>query len=103
AVTVALFGRLGTDIFPPSDAGQLQVRLRAPAGTQIAGTERASLQTLDIISKAVGEHTVAITLAFVGVHAPTYPINLIYLWNGGPEESVVQVQLKPGTSVQMDD
>jgi multidrug efflux pump subunit AcrB len=103
AITGVLIGRLGTDIFPKVDEGQLQVRLRAPAGTQIAGTERAALQTLDIISKAVGAQNVAITLAFVGVHGSAYPINFIYLWNGGPEESVVQVQLKPGAAVRMDD
>ena len=100
AATMLLFGRLGTDIFPKVDAGQLQVRLRAPSGTQITGTERAALKTLDIISKAVGAENVAITLAFVGVHASAYPINFIYLWNGGPEEAVVQVQLKPGTAVR---
>src|ERR1035437_8338280 len=96
-------GRLGTDIFPKVDAGQLQVRLRAPAGTQIAGTERVALRTLDIIKQAVGPENVAITLGFVGVHGSAYPINLIYLWNGGPEEGVVQVQLKRGTSVRIDD
>jgi multidrug efflux pump subunit AcrB len=101
---VALFaGRLGTDIFPKVDAGQLQVRLRGPAGTQIATTEKSALRTLEIITKAVGAENVAITLGFVGVHGSAYPINLIYLWNGGPEEGVVQVQLKPGAPVQMDE
>jgi multidrug efflux pump subunit AcrB len=103
AVTGLLAPRLGTDIFPKVDAGQLQVRLRAPSGTQIAGTERDALKTLDLIGDAVGVQNVAITLAFVGVHASAYPINFIYLWNGGPEESVVQVQLKPGTAVHMDE
>jgi multidrug efflux pump subunit AcrB len=94
--------RLGTDIFPRTEAGQLQVRLRAPAGTQIDGTEALALQTLDIIKKAVGPENVAITLGFVGVHASAYPINFIYLWNGGPEEGVVQVQLQPGTSIHIE-
>jgi multidrug efflux pump subunit AcrB len=103
AIIAVLIGRLGTDIFPPVDAGQLQVRLRAPAGTQIAGTERIALRTLDIIKQAVGPEKVAITLGFVGVHSAAYPINLIYLWNGGPEEAVVQVQLTKGAAVRMDD
>ena len=98
-----LVGRLGTDIFPKVDAGQLQVRLRAPAGTQIAGTERVALRTLDVIKQAVGPENVDITLGFVGVHGSAYPINLIYLWNGGPEEGVVQVQLKKGAPVRMDE
>jgi multidrug efflux pump subunit AcrB len=102
-LTALLATRLGTDIFPKVDAGQLQVRLRAPAGTQITNTEFTALKTLDVITKAVGAENVAITLGFVGVHASAYPINLIYLWNGGPEEAVLQVQLKPGAPVRIDD
>jgi multidrug efflux pump subunit AcrB len=45
---------------------------------------------------------VEVTLGFVGVHAPSYPINLIYLWNGGSEEGVVQVQFKRGTKVNIE-
>ncbi|MDE3068972.1 MAG: efflux RND transporter permease subunit, partial [Verrucomicrobiota bacterium] len=94
--------RLGKDIFPKVDAGQLQVRLRAPAGTDIDGTEHIALQALDIIKNQVGPTNVEITLGFVGVHPASYPINLIYLWNGGPQEGVVQVQLKPGTPVRIE-
>ncbi len=103
AIVIGFVGlRLGTDIFPRAEADQLQVRLRAPAGTQIDGTEAFALQALDIIKKEVGPENVAITLGFVGVHASAYPINFIYLWNGGSEEGVVQVQLKPGTPVAIE-
>jgi multidrug efflux pump subunit AcrB len=85
---------LGVEIFPKVNAGQLQVRLRAPSGTHVTGTENIALHALEIIKKEVGPENVAITLGFVGVHAPSYPINLIYLWNGGSEEGVIQVQLK---------
>ncbi|HWI55757.1 MAG TPA: efflux RND transporter permease subunit, partial [Bacillota bacterium] len=95
ALVIVLVGRhLGTEIFPKVDAGQLQVRLRAPAGSQVERTEAAALKALDIIKNEVGAQNIEITLGFVGVHAPSYPINLIYLWNGGSEEGVVQVQLK---------
>ena len=105
AVLVIVFigRRLGTEIFPKVDAGQLQVRLRAPAGTAINGTETAALQALDIIKNEVGPDNVAITLGFIGVHGSAYPINFIYLWNGGPEEGVVQVQLKPGAPVRIEE
>jgi multidrug efflux pump subunit AcrB len=92
-------GQLGTEIFPKVDTGQLQVRLRAPTGTRVDGTEQAALQALDIIKNEVGPENVRITLAFLGVHAPNYPINLIYLWNGGSEEGVLQVQLNEGTGI----
>src|SRR5206468_245056 len=39
----------------------------------------------------------------IGVHPSSYPINLIYLWNGGSEEGVVQVQLKTGTSIRIEE
>jgi multidrug efflux pump subunit AcrB len=105
ATLVLIFiGRgLGTEIFPHVDQGQLQVRLRAPAGTRVEGTEAISFEALDIIKGEVGATNVQITLGFVGVHAPSYPINLIYLWNGGSEEGVVQVQLKPGARVRIAD
>jgi multidrug efflux pump subunit AcrB len=102
-VIVLLGPRPGTDIFPKVDAGQIQVRLRAPTGTQIAGTEAIALQALDIIKQEVGSNNVAITLGFLGVHGAAYPINFIYLWNGGPEEGVLQVQLKRGTSMRIEE
>ncbi len=94
--------RLGREIFPKVEAGQLQVRLRAPAGTQINGTEADALRALDIIKQAVGTNNVALTLAFVGVHGANYPINLVYQWNGGPEEGILQVQLKDTANIRIE-
>ncbi|HEY3517970.1 MAG TPA: efflux RND transporter permease subunit [Gammaproteobacteria bacterium] len=98
-IIVLVGGALGTEIFPRVDTGQLQVRLRAPTGTRVDGTEQLALQALDVIKDEVGADNVRITLAFLGVHAPNYPINLIYLWNGGSEEGVLQVQLKDEAGV----
>ena len=102
-VIVFVGGNLGVEIFPKVDAGQLQVRLRAPTGSHVDRTEAIALQVLETIKNEVGPQSVAITLGFVGVHAPSYPINLIYLWNGGSEEGVVQVQLKRGVHVRIED
>ncbi|HZL43294.1 MAG TPA: efflux RND transporter permease subunit, partial [Verrucomicrobiae bacterium] len=102
-LVIAFIGRrLGEEIFPRVDAGQLQVRLRAPAGTHVNETEAIALQALEIIKNEVGSNNVQITLGFVGVHGSSYPINFIYLWNGGPEEGVVQVQLNPGARIPIE-
>jgi multidrug efflux pump subunit AcrB len=102
ALAILLIGRqLGTEIFPKVDVGQLQVRLRAPAGSHVDRTEAVALKAFEIIKNEVGSENVEITLGFVGVHGASYPINLIYLWNGGSEEGVVQVQLKPGTRIRI--
>src|SRR5207247_250762 len=102
-VVVFVGQRLGSEIFPNVDAGQLQLRLRAPTGTHVDGTEAIALQALEIIKNEVGPQNVEITLGFVGVHASSYPINLIYLWNGGSEEGVVQVQLKRGAPIRIEE
>ena len=73
-VIIVFIGRgLGTEIFPRVEAGQLQVRLRAPAGTQIDGTEAVALRALDLIKQEAGPQNVEITLGFVGVHGANYP------------------------------
>ena len=65
------------------------------------GTEAIALEAFDIIKKEAGADNVEITLGFVGV--ASYPINLIYLWNGGSEEGLIQVQLKRGAHIHMDE
>jgi multidrug efflux pump subunit AcrB len=103
AAAIILFvGRdLGTEIFPTIETGQLQMRFRAPTGTRVEGTEAIALQALQIIKREAGSNNVELSLGFVGVHAPSYPINLIYLWNGGSEEGVLQVQMKPGVGLRI--
>jgi len=83
---------LGTEIFPQIDAGQLQLRLRAPTATRLETTEQIALRTLAIIGE---ESPIATSMGLIGVHAPNYPVNLIHQWNSGPEEATLQIQLKP--------
>ena len=96
AVIYFVGGRLGTEIFPKVDVGQFQLRLRAPSGTAVEVTEANAIRMLESIKEEVGAENVALTLGLIGVHAPSYPVNFIHLWNGGPEEGVMQVQLKRG-------
>ena len=92
AIIFVVGSSLGTEIFPSVDTGQLQLHLRAPAGTRIERTEQIALQTLDVIKREVGPDNVEISLGFVGTQPPNYPINTIYLWSSGSEEAVLQVR-----------
>src|SRR5947209_14960900 len=103
AVIVLVGSSLGTEIFPVVGTGQFQLHLRAPAGTRIERTEQIALQTLDTIKREVGQDNVEISLGFVGTQPPNYPINTIYLWSSGSEEAVLQVQLKRGTQIGIED
>jgi multidrug efflux pump subunit AcrB len=82
---------LGTEIFPQIDAGQLQLRLRAPTATRLETTEQIAQRVLTIIGE---EAPIATSMGLIGVHAPNYPVNLIHQWNSGPEEATLQIQLK---------
>jgi multidrug efflux pump subunit AcrB len=90
---------IGTEIFPQIDAGQLQLRLRAPTATRLETTEQIALRTLAIIGEETGPDQVSISMGLIGVHAPNYPVNLIHQWNSGPEEAILQIQLKDGSGV----
>ena len=93
--------RLGTEIFPQVDSGQLALRLRAPTGTKVENTEQVALKALDLIKREAGADNVALTMGLVGVHAANYPVNLIHLWNGGPEEAHLSIQLKSGAPIKI--
>jgi multidrug efflux pump subunit AcrB len=100
AVVVGVLPKLGRDLFPQVDAGQLQLRLRAPAGTPVEDTEKIAQRVLAMVAeRAGGADKVAVTMGLIGVHAPNYPVNLIHQWNSGPGEAVLQVQLREGSGV----
>jgi multidrug efflux pump subunit AcrB len=88
-------GRLGTEIFPSADSGQIQVRLRAPTGTRVERTERMALQVLDTVAQVVGPENVRASLGFVGSQPSSYPVNLIHLWTSGPHEAVLLISTLP--------
>jgi multidrug efflux pump subunit AcrB len=70
-------GDLGREIFPKVDAGQFQLRLRAPTGTRIKVTEQLTVQALEAIKKKVGADSIAISVGYVGLLPSSYPINTI--------------------------
>jgi multidrug efflux pump subunit AcrB len=103
SVLLLLVPRLGTEIFPQVDSGQLQVRVRTHAGSRIEVTEKVTLHVLEMIGQeAGGASKIAASIGLVGVHPPSYPINLIYLWNAGSHEAVLQVQFKDGSGVHVE-
>ncbi len=98
---IAYFGykNSGAEVFPKVDAGQMQVRLRMPAGTRIERTEDATKKTLALIENIVGKKNVAITSSFVGLQPPTYAINPIFLYTSGPHEAVIKVNLSKDAGI----
>jgi multidrug efflux pump subunit AcrB len=93
---VLLTPLLGTEIFPDANGPVLRLRIKAPVGTRIEETEPKVVDALDLIRRTIGPDHVALTSDYMGVQPSSYPVNLIHLFTSGPEEAIVQVQLKPG-------
>jgi multidrug efflux pump subunit AcrB len=93
---VLIFTYTGTELFPQTDSGQAQVRLRLPVGTRFERTEDATRKLLSLTEQIAGKGNVEITSAFIGTQPSSYPVNYIYLWTSGPNESVTKIRLKPG-------
>jgi len=103
AAAVLLLNSIGRDVLPKVNAGQLQLRLRAPDGTRIERTEAVLVKTLGMLDTLVGPKNIAITSAFVGQHPGNFSTSPIYLFMSGPQEAVLQVQLSEGYKENLDD
>lgn len=101
AIILLLGPLMGREIFPRVNAGQFQLRFRAPTGTRVGATEVMALRLLEEIQKAAGADNVAVTLGYVGTQPPAYPINTIFLWTSGPQEAVLRVQLKADAGISI--
>jgi multidrug efflux pump subunit AcrB len=95
-VLILVAPHLGTEIFPDANGPVLRMRVKAPVGTRIEESELKVLQAIDLIRKTVGPDHVEITSDYMGIQPSSYPVNLIHLFTSGPEEAIIQVQLKPG-------
>ncbi|HVU53918.1 MAG TPA: efflux RND transporter permease subunit [Puia sp.] len=97
-----MINSIGRDVLPKSNAGQFQVRLRAPDGTRIERTEEYLLKAERVLDTLVGHENIGVTSAMVGMHGGQFSTNPIYLFMAGPQESVLQVSLKEDYKVKMD-
>ncbi len=97
---VGCFLIIGKDILPKLNHGrQFQVRLIGKEGLRIERTEDAVLKAIRIIKEIVGEDNVDITSAFVGMTPSSYGTNALYIFNSGPQEAILQVNLGEGYEV----
>lgn len=101
SLLVILFLFIGTEIFPKVDAGQAQVRLRMPVGTRIERTETAT-QKLLALADSISNGQIEISSAFIGTQPSSYPINTVYLWTSGPQESVIKINLKKNSGIRIE-
>src|SRR5262249_41271109 len=95
---------LGVEIFPKVDAGQFQLRVRAPDGTLLADTEALTRDVLEEITRlAGGPEDVNISLTLVCTASYNYPIHALFLGTAGPKEAVLRISLKGDSGIRVEE
>jgi len=97
-----MFNWIGRDVLPKVNSGTFQVRLRAPDGTRFERTEAITIKAREILAKLVGSKNIEVTSALVGMHPGLFSTSPIYLFMAGPQEAVMQVNLKEDYKVNLD-
>jgi len=88
--SLAMFPRLGTELFPSVDTGQFTVRVRAPSGTRIENTEALVARVEDSLRNTIPEHDLSMLVSNIGVLLD-WPA--AYTPNSGSMDAFILVQL----------
>jgi multidrug efflux pump subunit AcrB len=101
AVLMLSFGAVmllfvGRDFFPLIDAGQIQLHVRAPAGTRIESTEWTFQAVEDKIREVIPEKDRALIVDNIGLPARAYNLAFADGSTIGINDGVIQVALKEG-------
>ncbi|MGH9398552.1 MAG: efflux RND transporter permease subunit [Terriglobia bacterium] len=99
-VAIGLYPFLGEELFPPVDAGQFTIYVRASSGTRIELSEQLALQVEAAVRHVVSAGDLNTIVTNTGV---LYDWPAAYTYNAGPMDTTVKVQLTPDhrTSAQV--
>ena len=87
---------VGRDFFPLIDGGQIQLHVRAPAGTRIEGTEAVFQAVEDKIREVIPEKDRSLIVDNIGLPARAYNLAFADGSTIGINDGVIQVALKEG-------
>jgi multidrug efflux pump subunit AcrB len=93
AVMLMLVGR---DFFPLIDGGQIQLHVRAPAGTRIESTEAIFQAVEDKIREVIPDRDRGLIIDNIGLPARAYNLAFADGSTIGINDGVIQVELKDG-------
>jgi multidrug efflux pump subunit AcrB len=100
-ILVLIGPRIGQEVFPSSASKQFHLRINAPDGTRVAATEALVQRVLAAITKEDGANNLDLTLGYIGTQGSSYPINTVFLWTSGPQQAIINVGLKPDSSLSL--
>src|SRR4029077_6942257 len=89
---------VGRDFFPFIDGGQIQLHVRAPAGTRIEVTEKSFQEIEDRIREIIPEKDRALIVDNIGLPARAYNLAFADGSTIGANDGTILVSLKEGHS-----
>jgi multidrug efflux pump subunit AcrB len=92
----AMLTFVGRDFFPLIDGGQIQLHVRAPAGTRIESTEAIFQAVEDKIREVIPEQDRSLIVDNIGLPARAYNLAFADGSTIGINDGVIQVALKEG-------
>ncbi|MFK4486744.1 efflux RND transporter permease subunit [Bradyrhizobium sp. USDA 336] len=96
ALGLVLFPMVGRDFFPVIDGGQIQLHVRAPAGSRIENTEAIFQRVEDKIREIVPERDRALIVDNIGLPARSYNLAFSDGSTIGVNDGVILVSLREG-------
>jgi multidrug efflux pump subunit AcrB len=96
AGSLVLYPRLGTQLFPTTDAGKFVIHMRSPAGSRIEVTEGLARRVEQVIRTIIPPGELGTVVENLGL-APS--ISAIYSSNSGEDTGEIMVTLKPDHKV----
>jgi multidrug efflux pump subunit AcrB len=93
---VALFPLVGRDFFPAIDGGQIQLHVRAPAGSRIENTEKIFQQVENKIREVIPASERDLIVDNIGLPARSYNLAFTDGSTIGVNDGVILVSLKEG-------
>jgi multidrug efflux pump subunit AcrB len=93
---VVLLPMVGRDFFPVIDGGQIQLHVRAPAGTRIEATERIFQEVENRIREVIPENERGLIVDNIGLPARSYNLAFTDGSTIGVNDGVILVSLKEG-------
>ena len=102
-VLLLITPHIAEEIFPSAASTQFRLRINAPDGTRVAVTEEIVKRVLATINETAGDKNLDLSLGYVGTQGSSYPINAVFLWTSGPQQAIINVGLKPDSSLKLAD
>lgn len=91
AISMAAYGRIGSQFFPRTDAGQFIINIRAPRGSRLERTEAATAEIEKVVHEVIPPADLSMVVSNLGL-APGF--SAMYSANAASDSGVVMVSLK---------